>query len=84
MQIRFCIHCDYKKRDDNFEINNATRNNPESRYCPNCGGWLWSMTSESDEIEEHDEVEIDDWDENTFHLWKEHLGKLMKTIEGML
>ena len=31
MQIRFCIHCDYKKRDDNFEINDATRNNPESR-----------------------------------------------------
>lgn len=75
MQIRFCPNCDYKKRDDEFEINRARRNCnvfwDEECKCPKCKTWLWSV------ILEPDFVEINDWDENSIHGTKEDLKKTL-------
>lgn len=62
MQIRFCVNCEYQARDDDFEINRANRNNIESRYCPKCKSWLWSIILEEDGC-----FELLDWDENVIH-----------------
>jgi len=68
MQIRFCLECDYKHRDDDFEINQAMHKGIGEVYCPNCRNWLWSIFIDEDDI-----TEVNDWDENCFHLSKKDI-----------
>ncbi|MBD3155363.1 MAG: hypothetical protein GF368_01780 [Candidatus Aenigmarchaeota archaeon] len=62
MQIRYCIHCDFQERDDNFEINRAYHQGLGRKTCPHCDRWLWSLV-----IEDDGRMEILDWDECGIH-----------------
>ena len=78
MQIRFCLECDYKQRDDDFEINRATHKGIGEIRCPRCNSWLWSIVFYDNEIE------VNDWDENCFHLSKKDMKKLLNKIEEII
>lgn len=76
MQIRFCPKCEYKNRDDDFEVNQAMHKGIGETKCPKCGTWLWSV------IFDRDFVEITDHDENCIYDIKEDLKKtLSKAME---
>jgi len=70
MQIRYCVNCQFQKRDDDFELKHTGENT-----CPVCESWLWSLNIEKDGI-----MEIMDWDECGIHD-KDLLKILKRSIE---
>jgi len=74
MQIRYCVNCQYQKRDDDFEINRAYKEDMQ-KTCPICDSWLWSLQIEDDGL-----MEILDWDECGIHD-RDLLKILKRSIE---
>lgn len=77
-QIRFCLRCKYKKRDDYYKPNHY------DRFCPKCGDWLWSIEADTEGFHNNEIIEISDFDENYLRMQKKDMIKFFDKVQKIM